>query len=241
MSSPKTFRWLPATLLLVALGLQAGCGDDCPTAPEPPVPAKILVLSDAGTQGHVLFVLAKAGFDDVEGPLYYEFDGTGLEEYDAVLLLNGVDYGYAIPDSTQARLVRYVENGGGLLTIEWLLYEDNNPILTEILPAEYGGDYDYAPDDYTRALDHPVSAGLPDVFTTPEDWSAVQLAAVSDSTKAPEVIFHSTIAGDAVVVGRYGAGRTLCWGMAGEYHGTKIWDANVDKLLVNAVRWLAGG
>lgn len=237
--------------LMLALLLVAACGDDDtdgPTAPGAPGsdPAHVLVLQDGGTETEVMTILAAAGIDADLGPMYYEYTGDDLDQYDAVVLLNCVDYGESLPDSTQWKYVEYLAAGGGLVTMEWLLYYDGyNEILTDVLPVDEGDDYDYEPETYTRMLDHPIAAGLPDTFatgddTTAVDWTWIEMIPDADPTKQVEVVFEGSMSGPVVVAGRYGEGRAVCWGTAGVYNGDDVWSDPTERLLVNIVNWVAG-
>jgi hypothetical protein len=242
-------RRLPALTLLAALILVAGCGSDDdsgPTAPETSGAARVLVLQDEGTETRVMEILTAAGIDAELGPLYHEYGAGDLDRYDAVVFLNCVDYGHGLPDTTQQKYVDYLAAGGGIVTMEWLLYYDSrNEILTDVLPVQEGDDYDYEPETYTRMLDHPIAAGLPRTFptgddTTAVDWTWVEMIPDTDAAKEVEVVFTGSQSGPVVVAGRHGAGRAVCWGTAGVYDGEDVWSAPTERLLVNIVRWIAG-
>jgi hypothetical protein len=233
--------------LLAALLLVAACGgDDDPTSPGDTDPARVLVLQDDGTETRVMEILTAAGLDADLGPLYYEYGADDLHEYDAVVFLNCVDYGESLPETTQTKYVEYLAAGGGIVTMEWLLYyDDSNEILTDALPVDYGDDYDYEPETYTRMLDHPIAAGLPATFatgsdTTGVDWTWVEMVPVTDPDRQVEVVFEGSMSGPVVVAGRYGEGRAVCWGTAGVYNGDDVWTEPTERLLVNIVNWIAG-
>lgn len=257
MSRQDLRRSAAALIGLVAFGLTAGCGDDSPTAPpppedntggggggggQPPAAPKVLVLADGGTEVHVGSALSTAGFDVTMGPLYSDYDGTDLGQHDAVILLTGIDYHNDFQPGVEQALVDFVAAGGGLLTTEWFLYYAGRSydLLTPILPATYGGDYEYQGETYSRVLDHPITLGLPAQFDVTGAWSAVQLVADPAPEKKARVLFHGSYSGDAVVAGQHGNGRVVSWGMAGEYDGTDIWTPDVDLLLSKIAGWLAG-
>jgi uncharacterized membrane protein len=191
-------------------------------------------------------ILTAAGIDADLGPLWYEYGANDLDSYDAVVFLNCVDYGESLPDTTQTRYLEYLAGGGGIVTMEWLTYYENrNPILLSALPVVEGDDYDYEPETYTRMLDHPIADGLPATFatgddTTAVDWSWIEMIPDTDPTKNVQVVFEGSMSGPVVVAGRYGEGRTVCWGTAGAYRGEDIWTAPTERLLVNIVNWIAG-
>ena len=237
----KTFNILPRVLLLCfVLATLPGCGsDDAPTAPAPAAPA-VLVLSDGATEVHVSATLKAAGFDVRDGGLFYEFTGAGLETIDAVVLLTGKDYNNDMDDRGEAGLAAFVAQGGGLITTEWLNYSidrsNYHQLLKPVVPVSYGGSYAGGSETYSVVTDHPVTAGLPATFTTPDDN---QFSVVAPKTGATQLV-RGDRSGAAVVTWTQG-GRVVSWNMAGEYGGPDVWNADMDQLLVNAVGYVAGG
>ena len=82
-------------------------------------------------------VLDTAGFDadlGVQSALWNgeQFD---LEAYEAVVVLNSFNWRTDIPVAGQQALIDYVEEGGGLVTGEWLIWNDLTP-LADLLPVE---------------------------------------------------------------------------------------------------------
>lgn len=229
----------------VLLLVPAGCGDDDPAAPEWP-PAKVLVLEDDGTEGEVLRILTDAGMDVTLGGPWWQLDGAApLDGYDAVVLLACVEYYQQMSSAAQVALTNYVAGGGGLLSTEWLTYyASRNAVLTAILPAE-ADDYDYEPETYTRQGDHPLTRGLPTTFatgtdSTGTDWTWVTMIPDTAAAKQAQVVYTGSASGGALVAGRWYAGRTVSWGMAGAYDGDDVWVPATERLLVNVVNWLAG-
>ena len=246
MKSNLILRRSLTAILLATLALILACGDDDPAAPPVPAAAKVLVLEDGGTEIPVMAILTAAGIDADLGPLWYEYDASDLDRYDAVVFLNCVDYGKSLPDSTQTRYLEYLAGGGGIVTMEWLTYyESRNEILVSALPVIEGDDYGYEPETYTRMLDHPIADGLSATFTTGDDstavdWTWIEMIPDTDPAKRAEVIFEGTMSGPVVVAGRYGQGRTVSWGTAGLYNGDDVWTDHTERLLVNIVNWIAG-
>jgi hypothetical protein len=242
----RSYLRIPLLALTAILTLAlTGCGDDNPTAPgQPDDPGQatdpvILVLGDGGTETHVTATLTAAGLDVRDGGLFHEFDGSGLDGVDAVVLLTGIEYSNDMQDAGEAALVTFVLEGGGLVTTEWLNYsierQGFHQILQSVLPVAYGGSYGSGSETYTVMADHPVTDGLPATFTTGNDSD---YAVVSPKSGAEQLVRGSR-SGHAVVTWAPG-GRVVSWNMTGEYGGQDVWNAEMDRLLVNATRYAAG-
>ena len=234
-------RKLAAPLLLAALAaltLLAACGKNDPTSPGDSAPLKVLVMSDAGTEPHVLAVLGAAGLDTTRGGLWYEDPGVDLGAFDVVVLLNGVDYGETMPDTLQQKYVDYVAGGGGLIVTEWFFYyQDYNPLLGAILPVVKNRDYDYEMETLYPVPGNALAAGLPASFTTGPDWTWSTLVPDSTAAKQATVAVTGKLGGAEVVTGVHGQGRVVAWGMAGIYDGDNVWTDGVDMLTRNIVEW----
>lgn len=222
----------------MSLALVTGCGSDDPTGPAGGR-GTILVLGDGGTENHVISTLKAAGFGVRNGGLFHEFTGDGLGGVDAVVLLAGIDYNHDMDDRGETALVAFVSAGGGLLTTEWLTFsasQDNyHQSLGAILPVSYGGGYASGSETYTVMEDHQVTKGLPANFDTGDDS---QYSVVSPRAGAKQLI-RGDRSGHAVVTWRKG-GRVVSWNMGGEYGGPNVWNADMNKLLVNAAGYVAG-
>ena len=216
----------------------AGCGSDDPAAPAGGR-GTLLVLGDGGTEDHVIATLKNAGFGVKNGGLFHEYTGDGLGGVDAVVLLAGIDYNHDMDDRGETALVAFVSAGGGLLTTEWLTFsasQDNyHQSLRNILPVTYAGAYASGSETYTVMEDHPVTRGLPATFDTGDDS---QYSVVGPRSGATQLI-RGDRSGYAVVTWRKG-GRVVSWNMGGEYGGPDVWNADMNRLLVNAAGYVAG-
>jgi len=108
----------------------------------------VLVLDDVDeVDGNVsvLDALRGAGFDVIQGPLYYNWDGASpsLTGVDTILSLEGYNYGYEYTDGAYAAIAAFVAAGGGFIRTEWGLEEDYIDFGTPLMPVAYDDDYNY--------------------------------------------------------------------------------------------------
>lgn len=200
----------------------------------------VLILEDDGTEDSVYSILTANGINTTLGGNYWEYTGAGINQYGLVIFLCGVDYGETMDTSVQQIISDYVFNGGKLLTTEWIAYGvyDYYPLIYEILPVVYNDDWDYNEETYYKQLNHPISLSLPDSFVVPVDWSYSFTLRDTTPSKQALTIFTGSESGDAVVLGRYGAGEIIHWNMAGQYDGDSIWSPEIKTLLINIVRYM---
>lgn len=246
--TPRAGR--PLLLAALLVGMAVACGQD-PADPDPEItpPDPVLILGDERTEDSVYTILTDADIDAVMGPAYYLWDGTGLDSISAVILLTGYDYSYSMADSVQAALVDFVAAGGGLMTIEWLVWntevggDGEYDDVAAIVPTVYDGGYDYGTETYNVQLpSHPIADGMAASFAVPDTgWSYTFAVADTAAAKEAAVVITGSISGDAVVAGRWGDGRTVHWNMAGQYDGDDIWAPEVRQLLVNIATFISGG
>jgi len=194
-----------------------------------------MVLSDGGTEVHLTSILTDAGMTVVDGGPYDEFVGDGLENVDAVVLPAAIDWAYEMLPEGEAALVGYALQGGGLFTIEWVIYNEW-PIVSAVFPADYGDDYDYGTEQYSVVLNDAVTEGLPATFMPGPDHSRV----VIDPKPGSKTWIMGSESGPALV-GWSVPGRVISWNGAAEYYGPDVWTDDLDSMVVNAIRYAAGG
>lgn len=240
-----------STLLgpLVALALAvlscslAGCGGST-TAPRAVTPStRVLVLGDAGGEDSLIAILRADGLEVTEGPEASEYDGHDLGRYAAVVLPVGRRYGDTLQTLMATRLMRFVAEGGGLVTTDWLSYYRATTFanVAPLLVSGSRGSYSVQTSEhYSVMLAHPVVAGLPASFALPADCAFGHTR--RDSTHHPDsqMLVHGSVSGAAVVVAPIGAGRVVHWNLAPGYGGPAQWSAPMRRLLCNAVRHVGG-
>ena len=229
-------------LILITIGILplAGCGgDDNPAAPTvgvPETPRAIMVLSDGGNEGHISTILADAGFDVRDGGPFQEFDGSGLDSIDAVVLLAGYDYAHDMIDDGEWALTEFVTGGGGLFTTEWLTLRirgGDNQIIQGLVPVIYdgsGGGYE----EYTVMVDHPVTDGLPETFMIPDANEYGYLELKDGATE----LIRGSATGPALSTWTLG-GHVVTWNATGVYGGEDVWSDELDRMIVNAVDFIS--
>ncbi|MBE0567192.1 MAG: hypothetical protein IH621_14625 [Krumholzibacteria bacterium] len=234
----RRFALLTAVLAACTLFV-LGCGDDDdPTTPRPSA-TKIAVLDDDSTHVAMVPILEAAGHDVTSLGQYPDYDGDDFSAYDLVIILDGYDYGYELPDSVQQGLLDFVEAGGVLVTTEWSTYSDDWDLLIPALPLAYDGDYcdDGAGaciDTLAVAASHAITAGLPASFPTPPDYTYSFCVENTTSTSSNvTVLLTGQTAGAALGIADHGQGHLVHWNMAGVYDGEDIWDANTTRILRN--------
>ncbi|HEX2897841.1 MAG TPA: ThuA domain-containing protein [candidate division Zixibacteria bacterium] len=221
--------------LTAAILLVVSCSDDEPTAPVP-VPAKILILEDGGTEDTLQLFLDSAGFDVTMGGLYSNYTGTNFSAYDLVIFLNGVQHTNVMADSIQQALKNYVMGGGVLLITEWMVYDGNTVILDSLSLVTSGASYNDGFEAYLKQLDHPIAAGLPDSFDLPSpDWYWVQTFAKPTSlcTNIQSIYNGVSATSPQLLIGTFGSGRMIHWAMPGQANGADIWYPEVRRIFIN--------
>jgi hypothetical protein len=228
----KLFIFLITGLFLIQ------CTQDDPTGPGTAPERDIIILEDSGTQDSIVTILNNAGFKaDLGGP-YWMYTGENLRNYRVVLFLNGVEWIVVMPDSVQQKIRAFVQNGGSLITTEWISWSGaTNQIINDILPVVYGGSWSVGSEMYYKSVTHPVSIGLPDSFQVSGAWSFSVTHLNRTELNQAEVIFTGSRSGAAVVTGAYGSGTVIHWNMGGHYNGSNIWSFDVKTLLINMARF----
>ncbi|MFC1512217.1 hypothetical protein ACFL5H_03370 [Candidatus Latescibacterota bacterium] len=195
---------------------------------------EILILEDNGTQETIATILSNAGYNVKLGGPYWMYTGDDINDYQLVILLNGVEWNFEMPDSVQQRIRDYVESGGALFSIEWITWSGaTNQIINDMLPVYYGGSWSASSEMYKKVINHPISTALPDSFYVPNDWSYSITKLDTLASKEAKIVFEGSKSGAAVATGRFGEGTTIHWNMGGHYNGTGIWSTEVTQLLKN--------
>lgn len=210
---------------------------------------RVYVFSSGNTttDQRVLEVLSSGGFSPTLGIQPGEFTGSevDLTQFIAVVLQHSHNWPNSVlPVAGENSLVEYVQNGGGLVTGEWIIwrygYEGNTsaPIST-ILPATYT--YCCGSSRTTYSVDTPdavINAGLPDSF----DLTLTSLGGYETGLdpKPGAIAFYSSSAtGHSGLVGwETGAGRVASF--SNLMTSVELASADLATLLNNTINWVAG-
>ncbi|MCP4361194.1 MAG: VWA domain-containing protein, partial [Chloroflexi bacterium] len=202
----------------------------------PPVP-DVLILRDGVTENRVETVLSAAGFNvTTSSVLEYQWDGTNPNPsgFDTIVLLDGQTYDSAMSVAGQAALLNFVQNGGGLILTEWIAFEaGSHSTMAALIPLTRSSGVN-GTETYAVVATHPVVEGVNPSFTITTGTNV-------GSANSGTVLVTGSSAGDAVVAKEAGLGRVVEFASAGSYEGNDPFnEANMQRLLVNAVSWVAG-
>ncbi len=192
----------------------------------------VLVLGDGGSEPQVIAALQAAGHAVTDAGPYEFWDGSGLEGMDAVVFLDGVNYGDGLTPQADAALAAFVAGGGRLVMTEWTAFDVAYDLLggeiAQLMAVTYAGAFDDG-NTWTVALPfHPLAAGVPSMWSDAA-WFSVVVAdpastVVITGTNGNPLLAYRTDSGGAVIHLNHGMAFAM-----GEIH------PNALQLLVNAV------
>jgi hypothetical protein len=217
--------------------------------------ANVYVFSTGNANIDAAYVntLTAQGHSPVIGAQWSAFDGTvDLSGYQAVFMNHGSNWGGSsqqVPVAGQQQLIDFVNAGGGLITTEWVIF--NNGVsggnaystLLPILPATYGGTWNsIASTTLTQITpDSVLNANLAASFTVPNvsySGNETRLQAKPGAT----VFYQSSNMSSGSVVNagvsgwQVGQGRVISFStMPGI---ASMADANYAELMGNSVDWV---
>jgi hypothetical protein len=199
----------------------------------------ILIINDGSTGPTLDTLLTNAGYNVtmVSDDAVYNGTNPSLDGFAAVVLTDGTDYGDDMPAAGQTAIANYVNNGGGLVTLEWIGYEIENgrystlaPLIPFIRTSGSSGT-----ETYSISSTHPVTEGLSGSFTLSTGTSIGVVA----GTGCLGVVTGS-VAGAAVVVAERGEGKVVSFASSGNYDTYRPFgNQNLRRLFTNAVGWVA--
>lgn len=209
--------------------------------------ADVLITSsgDASLDALTETTIESLGHNADLGPQYINYDGsTDLSGYDAVLLLTNSNWNSGdMPVAGQQQLLDFVDQGGGLVTHEWLVWKHASQAsfqtLFDAIPVVSTATFNLTGTiTYTQATaDATLNQGLPTMLTfTADSFSGTE---TDYAPKAGATVYYDSSNLDAGVIGwDYGMGRAMS---ISTLIGTnQLNDANYSQLLSNSMDWVSG-
>ncbi|MBI4957793.1 MAG: DUF4350 domain-containing protein [Myxococcales bacterium] len=209
----------------------------------------VLVIKDDSDTGTAVLAtaLGAAGYTVTTSPTpSYQYNGANpaLAGFGAVLVLAGgpgASFTTDMPVAGQQALVDFANlAGGGVVLTEWAAYhvaqnrwQTVKPLVLLQRTVAYSGQVTYTVD--AAFASHPLWAGLPGSFT----FASTSNVGVTKFAPSVLRIAGSPQAIDAVAIRNTGVGRVVHLAHAGNYAPNGWTNANVQRLVTNAVGWVA--
>jgi hypothetical protein len=232
--------------VLVALASVAGWVSVAQAAP-----VYVFGTGDAALDQAYAAALAAEGHAPTIGAQWNAFDGSvNLSGFRVVLMTHGRNWLGAgeVPVAGQQQLVQFVNGGGGLITTEWLLYNNGTSggvsygVLGPVLPAAYGGSWNaVSQTTFTQETpDAVVNAGLPASFELTLDVLAGGTESRLNAKAGATTFYTSSNLGGVGAAGwGVGAGRAVSLSLL---PGLNLLGPGAGRtLLGNLVDWAAQG
>jgi hypothetical protein len=209
----------------------------------------VLVIIDDSASGATSLstALTNQGFAVTQSAVpSYQYDGTNppLAGFGAVVLLAGgplaTSYSNDMPAGGQQAIYNFVKtSGNGLVLTEWAALQVSKgrwqtlaPLVLLNRTVAYSGQVTYTVD--AGFANHPIWTGLPASFTFASTSNVGIANAANGGTRA----VSSPQALDAVALSNANVGRVVHIAHAGNYAPNGWTNANMQKLVGNAVGWV---
>lgn len=228
-------------------GLKCGSGV-CSGATCQCLKTVLLIADDSPTGTTVLKnALTAAGYTVTQTSVpAYQYNGTNpaTTGFGAVVVLAGgpgsTSYLTDMPAAGQTAILNFVNAGNGLVLTEWAAYQvaggrwqTLKPLVLLTRSQAYTGQVTYTVDSAFAA--HPLWAGLPGSFTI-ASTSNVGITSVAAGVTR---VAGSAQVIDAVALRDTPSGRVVHLAHAGNYAPNGWTNTNMQKLVANAVGWVA--
>lgn len=193
--------------------------------------------------------ITNAGHTPTTGVQWANFDGTqSLVGFDAVVFANNYNWDMAttMPEAGQQALLNFVNDGGGMLTTEWFVWNTLGSsrfnTLRALSPVQPTGSFNSAASTtYTVATPNAIlNAGLPNSLTFP--LTSISGTETVFRPKASATTYYSSSNGGGVansggVIGwNYGNGRVLSFSSL--LGNSSMEDSNYSLLVSNSIDWI---
>lgn len=197
--------------------------------------ANKVALSDAITNSG-----AEVTFSDVSETAWNNTNPS-IDNFDAVIHLNGTTYGTEMPVAGQEALLDFVKNKGGYyIGFEWNNYEIYSGRMEEmedlVLTVRGSGNsgnvtYEVVSDQSS----HPVLEGISDfTFSSSSTNGTVRIF-----TEYPSVVLMKDGNYDGVIVREFDQGKVLGFNDSADYTtaGASLTNENIQDIIINFINW----
>lgn len=177
------------------------------------------------------------------GMPYTSFVDVDLSPYDAVLLQANYNWNAGdMPPAGQLQLLDWVNCGGGLVTVEWVLWKTaasgDFAVLDAALPANPTTSFTYSGTDITYQqveADVIMNAGLSSEFTFPAvDYAGTEIE--MEGRPGSTLFYNSVNLGDGVVGWGYNFGRVV--NVSTVAGPAQMENANYARMISNSLDWV---
>lgn len=204
----------------------------------------VMILWDEKTPSLDLLktALTNEGYEVQYSPkVEFEYDGSSLSEFGAVIHLDGTTYASAPSAVAQRALVQYVKDGGKYIGIGWHAYELSQGRYADmreliLLSYIYGGSNSISK---KAGMSHPLLEGLPAQFVPQCSISSGNVLN-EDKEKMPELLMQDSSDSDRYVLAAksLGAGLVIDFSISGNYNqGTCLAQKEIQRVILNAMAW----
>ncbi len=220
--------------------------NDAPTptpSPTPPISSdnlSIVFIADNGNGLNYLEV-----FEEVSSNIQIvnddaEFDGSiDLADTDVIVLFDGVDWGNDMPEAGQQAIVDFVNNGGGLVYDEWIVWEHaarRYELFEPLILITFEGYQSARPRTYTvNATNHFITSSIEKTFELPQHSYSF-----GTDVKENVRVLLSGPEHPALLSANINSGRVVYITWAHNYTdgGEFLTNNNVRNLLKNSILWV---
>ncbi|MGB0868069.1 MAG: GEVED domain-containing protein [Flavobacteriales bacterium] len=164
-----------------------------------------------------------------------------LDDFNAVIHLNGDSYGYEMPNEGQVALTNFVKNNEGkYIGFEWnawqyfsktQLQSMGDLILFDYISYIYDHDIDLqqVPEQST----HPVLKDIPSNFSL---FTSTNLGKIRNFNTYPTTLLMTEGENDALAFRPFHSGYVLNFHLAGNYYNHSLSNLNVQKIISNFIK-----
>ena len=207
-----------------------------------PVKSPLLIIWDSKTSSleELKTMIEKEGVEvDYSTVIESSFMGEGLENYQAVLHINGNSYGEAMPREGQEALTRFVNKGGLFIGSAWNGYELSGHQYMDdliLIPYSSGDEGDLVLNKMAGKGGHPLLEDVPDSFRM-NCGKTIGALRTFDKYPAETLMYFQNTDEVALAMRRLDQGIVVDLGITLNYSSYVCAnDPNIAKIINNALR-----